>query len=775
MTDPSQATIQERLTPPLLTLPIPLSPPGLPSDLMELELTSTPEDLLAAEAAELDKRIIAKDEDMTDRKTPRARMKTEDGHSDELGSYLRTPADSSSSPLRRKSLQDLKASTPLLPHDAGLEVEEKPLTVSIPAEMHDMLPLPDSDTSILNPETASKHLDDFVQNTAAPSAKSVINKTLNEQLSELDTVLKLHLPTVEDLIKPSPPWHTYTHPDTLKSPLEQQRLLLSVTKSELLREEQPWPGVSKLERRLPWSPFPARLGRVGVEEVLDDGLAGRYLAELDYFGGGVDVRVLVAKCGWLRLLEGEEGDGNELEVGGFEEGVGGGGEVEVEEGIAPTPAKVVDVAREAAEASPLAAELSGRLDMRTLLRKRKLELEQASNRFEGAANKAQRIAVEHVAPLPPRDRMTELRATRFSDQRGQGLASFLQIQGREPERSTRTIEQPDAQDEPPSQAIKAPPGPHHEKTATPSHQQQRPRAPLPTPTILNPQTAHQVIISTSLLANTRPFIRRLHFLLPNLEIIERDTPILHSRHQPPSRAGNHTEADITLSPSTGLLLTTLQQLKQRALPGHTASFCGVRERVAEVEGRYERVFVLVAHDNTASLSLDHRDCAALCDLQAFATSLRSDVQVLYIPSSSSSSSEEGDGCGNGDRSEGGMELATWTAALISRYAMPATNECKLLQEETLWERLLRSAGMNAYAAQAVLGMLKRPSNFAIGESESSSTLGAREWGLEYGLAAFVGMSAGERVQRFGGVLGGEGVLGRVSKVVDGGWISVANG
>ena len=80
----------------------------------------------------------------------------------------------------------------------------------------------------------------------------------------------------------------------------------------------------------------------------------------------------------------------------------------------------------------------------------------------------------------------------------------------------------------------------------------------------------------------------------------------------------------------------------------------------------------------------------------------------------------------------------------------------------MWERWLRIAGMNAYAAQAVLVQLKVP-------DVDSHEIGPTEMQKRFGVGAFVSMTAGERLERFGAVLGGERVLRRVSEAIDGGW------
>lgn len=155
---------------------------------------------------------------------------------------------------------------------------------------------------------------------------------------------------------------------------------------------------------------------------------------------------------------------------------------------------------------------------------------------------------------------------------------------------------------------------------------------------------------------------------------------------------------------------------------------------------------LEAEEATTTRPLDPLDCAALTDLTAWtASSLPTDVRISYIPG-------------------GSAEAAHWLAATISHCGI-ADGSVQLLHDETMWERWLRCAGFNAFAAQAVLGRLK---GSVVGSSSSLN----RE---SYGLAAFLRMSLRERVERFADVLGGERVLKRVSEVVDGAWVVKGSG
>ena len=93
--------------------------------------------------------------------------------------------------------------------------------------------------------------------------------------------------------------------------------------------------------------------------------------------------------------------------------------------------------------------------------------------------------------------------------------------------------------------------------------------------------------------------------------------------------------------------------------------------------------------------------------------------------------------------------------------MSADQGIKLLQDETLWEVFLRRAGLNAFAAQAILARLKAP------DQNEVDTVDAQE--TNFGLTAFIKMSVEERYTQFETLLGGRRLLRRVSQVLDATW------
>jgi hypothetical protein len=117
-------------------------------------------------------------------------------------------------------------------------------------------------------------------------------------------------------------------------------------------------------------------------------------------------------------------------------------------------------------------------------------------------------------------------------------------------------------------------------------------------------------------------------LYQQAEVIYRDYERPHS----PAK-----EADVLLSPSTGLLLTNLQQIKQRPLPGQLDRSL-IKERVTALQLRYERLIVVVSEGLSQEMESqgssrpdDLRDKEALAGFQSYADHLEGEVNVKYVP------------------------------------------------------------------------------------------------------------------------------------------------
>jgi hypothetical protein len=245
----------------------------------------------------------------------------------------------------------------------------------------------------------------------------------------------------------------------------------------------------------------------------------------------------------------------------------------------------------------------------------------------------------------------------------------------------------------------------------------------------------------------RGMVKQLERLLPGVEMIDRDYNVHNARIWIKGSVCSSEvaspmahEADLIVSPSTGIILTTMIKVRQKPRPGNgNPALCS---RIENVAARYERLVILVSEDNKldSMYEMTASDAAAFADFQAFAATLPSETMVLYVA--------------------GGMEtLAKWAAAIAARYAAGSQHlQEHLVQEETHWELFLRRAGMNVYAAQVVLGMLRAPDEEPVINHERA-----------YGLPAFVKMSEEQRYDMFEAVLGGRRVLARMGQILDANW------
>lgn len=562
---------------------------------------------------------------------------------------------------------------------------------------------------------------------------------MNEPLVEVDTTMRVKVPAL-DKLPLHPPWVGDTGD------------LMKRNSRELLKNEAHWAGLSKLEQSLTWRPFPAYLAKVSLEEDFDDGSLARYLRELN-LEGAVDTNLIAQRAGLL-LVQEQENDNDELEDYSAMEGA-----LSTHANDPVVPHEVLDgYSRVEHQVPPdMGWRVCARSDVppEVVPQKRKPMLGSWPVNRTGLAN-------SELDDLVKKKKRKIEDSTNAQVLSTGNLNTFMRLQGQEYDSDQARPDLPNAQEEQ-AKAATVPDvrSPQTAQAAPPAHL----LTSLPVPTPEEDQTrGHQVVLASTLLAN-RTFTRRIQQLLPNLDLIERDRlPLTKEASQKQPRATPPpTEADLVLSPGTGLMVTTLQKLKQKALPGQSGHF-GLRERIAAVALRHERLSILVSEGRTgvkddagAEQPLDERDCDALADLNGFIAMLDCEMQMHYLAG-------------------GESELAHWVAALIQRHAN-ASSDAKLLHDETLWERFLRTAGMDAFAAQIVLANVKTPSGESVDgdvhRGGSSSELGKASEGA-YGLAAFVEMGLVERLRRFGPVLGGEAVLRRVSEVVDGGWLSAAS-
>jgi len=211
--------------------------------------------------------------------------------------------------------------------------------------------------------------------------------------------------------------------------------------------------------------------------------------------------------------------------------------------------------------------------------------------------------------------------------------------------------------------------------------------------------------------------------------------------------------DMVLNTTTCLLITNLQALDQRPLPGScTATGLSVtHDQTALLSQRFPKVIIMV-HYLTSNDSNSH--CKLASSLAAFAAfcqslsqnanTVRRDVCAIHVPCTNPVSTSSA--------------VNAWTWQIICQYGHTSITPTgmgtvpqapsALIQDETLWELLLCKAGLNAMAAQVVIGSLKRP-----GMPSESPNGKDPSWGLR----KLVAMPASKRSERFCRLIGTEAV------------------
>jgi hypothetical protein len=688
---------------------------------MQIDLTSTPEDLIAKDAATVEMELLNHAVSATS-PTDKPSFDTQEVAA-AIEEYTAVP--SSSSPLARKRLRNLRVEAPLTPqYHTGSMSEDEPTSkkakkVQFDLDVTSLLPDLQLDSSDTPSGLAQQQMDDL-QDMVKRGAESVQQELHNEELIEIDTTMRVKVPNLEAVRIPSL-WDLCMSSDSGETRMQSwQTMLQGITKG-LLGDVRKWGGVAKIERSLPWAPFAAYLAKVDMVEQFDDGSLERYLTEmrLDDDMSDVDVHAMIARSSESSVLPGHESDDEEVEP------------IVTEEDEVVDEAPNVSKPAQDTPTDALPSVKPGLLDM---LQAKQRDLARPTDLH------SQKTAHEPSA------------ASRFNFggstilMQNDGIAQFMQLRGKTGAQNANgkasnmvnsNPAQPAAQNQAPAAVMVA--------EAEAPRSQARPPMTIPVPEILvQNNAAIPIIVSSTTMAN-RQLIRQIHTTLPNVEIYERDA-VIPATIQHSSRA--HLEADFTISASTGIVTTTLQKLKQKPLPGQRST-SGIRDIIATTAIRYERLLVLVSEGNSIPTedgavprTLDQLDCEALTDLTVWSHSLDSDVQISYVPG-------------------GEQELASWLVAAFAQHGS-LDSSMRLLQDETMWERWLRVAGLNAYAAQAVLVQLKIPD---LGSQSTSPT----EIHKRYGVAPFVSMTHEERVERFGAMLGGDRVLRRVNEAIDGGW------
>ncbi|KUJ16251.1 uncharacterized protein LY89DRAFT_617358 [Mollisia scopiformis] len=578
-------------------------------------------------------------------------------------------------------------------------------------------------------------LDPYSRSPSNDSVQKLMDETLGdalrqanqraeqEKLVAADVNARVDVP-IMDFSKPDPPWKDFEGIPNQATLMSRQ---MSFIRDVIGQRLPKLLHAGHKDINLKWSPFPASLAKIAVEEHFpdDDNNLQTFWKDMES-GEIIDSSSLTWKPEGLRILKDDEDD-EEIECGTFR----------------------TDTPR----------------DLSSLVKKRKLELQEENEAREEIGRKKVAPAAQDL-PITRQlaKDMGNSKDGRHEKSRSGGgaelgslfgdafsaencLDNFLEVRGSKKAKLTDSSyfgTKPDkAQSAPAPQRTITP-----QLNTTPLALRNSPVAkapPLPAPSLPEVPPSTSIVVSSTLLKH-RSLIKYLERLLPALNIIERDF-IAHNTTAwlpgsvtlSPVKSPLDSEADLIVSPSTGIVITTLQKIKQKPLPGQKSK-PAIRDRLEKVSGRYEKLIVLITEGriDETTLGLDESDCLAYSEFAGFAAGFETSITVLFVA--------------------GGEETLTkWLASTIVQHCV--AGESSLLADETHWELFLRRAGLNAYAAQAILAELKAPDGV-----DPASPLKAGQ----FGLIAFIEMGRGQRIERFA-PLCGRVLVERVSALIEGNW------
>ncbi|RHZ58224.1 uncharacterized protein CDV56_102404 [Aspergillus thermomutatus] len=313
-----------------------------------------------------------------------------------------------------------------------------------------------------------------------------------------------------------------------------------------------------------------------------------------------------------------------------------------------------------------------------------------------------------------------------------------------------------------------------------------------------------LFLSTALLKSHLRLVRCLEGMACQPAIVYRD----YNHNNPGSEPqGKHTtfrmnsnptlqiEADIIISPSTGIILTTSQATTQLYLPGHKFARpemsiecinSPLRERIFLLAPRYERVYLFICHSAPSSKksqvkqsgpTADKRVLASITSMTAFCNSMSTyaTISPLLVPSCPET-------------------VAGWVLSLANKHIArlpgnptrippsasftPINSSQKnrlnpeMMMRTTVWELFLRQAGLNPYAAQAILAFLRREDEEELTymrcTSRTADISDSLEDGGGRGLARFIEMAPDRRREVFGELIG-DRMMGRINHILDKDW------
>lgn len=256
-----------------------------------------------------------------------------------------------------------------------------------------------------------------------------------------------------------------------------------------------------------------------------------------------------------------------------------------------------------------------------------------------------------------------------------------------------------------------------------------------------------LIMSTQLLRSDSTLVRSLEDISSSrsVRLIFRDYQGAN-----PSQPQLINEADLIVSPTTGIILTSSHETTQKYLPGQGPPGIDspLHARIVQATPRYEMLYVLVRSPLETSMNI----LSSVRDLTTYCMSLNHicNIKVLFIATD---------------------DMLEWILSIAAKHTIDpdlvpplnttesGTSVSHFHQDQTRWEVFLRSAGLNPFAAQSVLAVLK---------TSSAQPCGSEDVDQASVLSRFVEMPCRTRRGMFQKLVG-QRVLSGVNKALEMDW------
>jgi len=605
-----------------------------------------------------------------------------------------------------RRFEDMKVEQPILCDNYADELPGSPsVKLNIPADWR-------WDSSATTLSSGQELMENDLNNYLTAEASKMIQAVEQEKLDAADATARVPVPLLDFSVSP-PPWESMRN---------DAHALFKITRDECPQAfgMTEWSRDRVAEARMLWNPVPSNASRLSINETIED-----TTEQLQSFFNACDrseiptSKDLVWKNQRLAIVLLEEECADE----------------ELEPVFANTAAPDATVPND--------------IDLVAAVQKRRKLLGIHDEDTGNGSNPREFLDKNPAAALrglsiPKNEVSSSILAHDSGAHQKALLDSFMELRGiRNPTQSSFFQKQSDIVEPQITTSIQQPRPGRQTINATPNHS----GADAPYPTFHCPDGPLKIIVSLTI---NRRIVQYLKELIPNMILIERDYNAYNASIWIPGSVCRSTrlsplahEADLTLSPAMGVVITNMAKIRQKPLPG-TSGLSVIRNQVLRIAEKYENLTILVSQGGAPAASealgdMTSADTSAFCDFQGFLSGLDTTCTAVYV---------------------GGAEktAARWAAWLICQQEQSPQLEDLLLESETYWELWLRRAGMNAYGAQVVAGALT---------TETSGDAGRKH--AQYGLTNFLHTDLVERLAQFEGIFGGRRVLERVSRALDTLW------